>query len=169
MERLTEQMDVLDALLAESEEDTIEVLSVLLETNYARDINRLRQLKERHRDDVDDAVAGSVDALIERFQEIDVARQYFKTIYLQQELSRLSRLLLYVGLPAVAVAVASLLVFSVPAEDPGAAPGPAVVLPVTLTIGTLPLVVLCSYTLRVATVTNLTVATLPFTTPEQER
>lgn len=98
-----------------------------------------------------------------------MARQYFKTIYLQQELSRLSRLLLYVGLPAVVVALLSLLLLTVPAGAPVVAPRPYVFLPVSLTAGTLPLAVLCSYTLRMATVTNLTAATLPFTMPERER
>lgn len=169
VERLTEQMDLLDALLAQSEEDTIDVLSLLLETNYARDINRFRRVKRRHLDDIDDAMSDSIDSLIDRLQEIDVARQYFKTIYLQQELSRLSRLLLYVGVPAVGVSVVSLLLLTVPAGEPGSIPRSGVFLPVTLTVGTLPLAVLYSYTLRMATVTNLTAATLPFTTPEQER
>lgn len=169
VDRLTEQMDRIDALLEETEEDTIDVLSVLLETNYAREINRLRRLKDRDDQPTDDAMAASIDALIDRLQEIDVARQYFKTIYLQQELSSLSRILLYVGLPAVVTALASLLLLTLAPDDPGALPRPAVFLPVTLAVATLPLAVLCSYTLRMATVTNLTSATLPFTTPEQER
>ena len=56
-----------------------------------------------------------------------------------------------------------------PSEGTDIVPGLAAFLPVTLTIGTLPLGVLCSYSLRMATVTNLTAATLPFTTPKQER
>lgn len=166
---LTERMDLLDSLLRESDEDTITVLSLLLETNYAQEINRLRRLEEEYREGLADSAHETIDDIIDRLQEIDVARQYFKSIYLQQELSSLSRLLLYIGLPAVATAVGSLLFLTVPADEPGALSYPAVFLPVSLTIGFSPLVILCSYILRMATVTNLTAATLPFTTPEQER
>jgi len=164
----TAHMDDIDALLAESGGDTVGVLAPLLQTNYARDIDRLRRLKDRHAGEMDESTAEAIDALIDRLQEIDVARQYFKTIYLQQELSMLSRRLVYVGIPAVAVVLASLLVTTVPSGRPGLAPSVAFV-PVTFAAGTLPLVLLGSYTLRIATVTTLTVATLPFTTPEQEQ
>lgn len=166
---LTERMDRLDSLLRESDEDTITVLSLLLETNYARNINRLRRIKEEYRKELADSAHETIDDIIDRLQEIDVARQYFKSIYLQQELSSLSRLLLYIGVPAVATAVGSLLLLTVPANVPGALFYPAIFLPLSLTIGFSPLVILCSYILRMATVTNLTAATLPFTTPEQER
>ena len=58
---------------------------------------------------------------------------------------------------------------------PDSATGPmppidlAVLVPVTLAVGLLPLAILGSFILRTATVTRLTAATLPFTTPEQER
>ncbi len=38
-----------------------------------------------------------------------------------------------------------------------------------LTIGLVPLSIFCSFILRTATVTRRTAATLPFTSPEQER
>lgn len=166
---LTAQMEEILAILGDSEEDTIEVLSVVLETNYAHEINRLRRVKHAYEEDIDEQIRDCIDAVVDRLQEIDVARQYFKAIYLQQELSSLSRMLLYVGLPAVAVGLGSLLHLTVPAGDPAALSYPAFFLVVSLTIGTLPLAILCSYILRTATVTYLTAATLPFTTPEQER
>lgn len=166
---LTEQMEEVLAILGDSEDDTIEVLSVVLETNYAHEINRLRRVKHAYGDGIDEQVKDCIDAVVERLQEIDVARQYFKAIYLQQELSSLSRMLLYVGLPAVAVGLGSLLHLTVPAGEPAALSYPAGFLVATLTVGTLPLAILCSYILRTATVTYLTAATLPFTTPEQER
>lgn len=167
--RLTEQMDQIDTLLRESETGTINVLLTLLRTNYAQEINRLRMIKERFEEELSPPVHDSIDEVIDRLQEIDVARQYFKAIYFQQELSSLSRILLYVGLPAVAIATATLLVLTLPASEPEAIRHVDVLLPVSLAIGFLPLSILCSYILRTATVTNLTAATLPFTTPEQEQ
>lgn len=167
--RLTEQMDQIDTLLRESETGTINVLLTLLRTNYAQEINRLRIIKERFEGELSPPVHDSIDEVIDRLQEIDVARQYFKAIYFQQELSSLSRILLYVGLPAVAIATATLLVLTLPASEPEAIRHVDALLPVSLAVGFLPLSILCSYILRTATVTNLTAATLPFTTPEQEQ
>lgn len=167
--RLTEQIDQIDTLLRESETGTINVLLTLLRTNYAQEINRLRIIKERFEEELSPPVHDSIDEVIDRLQEIDVARQYFKAIYFQQELASLSRILLYVGLPAVAIATATLLVLTLPASEPEAIRHVDVLLPVSLAVGFLPLSILCSYILRTATVTNLTAATLPFTTPEQEQ
>lgn len=162
-------MDRVDALLEESDTGTFSVLSVMLETNYAEQINRLRVVRAEHGADLPDALDESIDDLIDRIQEIDVARQYFKAVYLQQELSSLSRSLLYAGLPAVAVAIAALLALTVPTNEPQATVGFRLLAGGALTVGLVPLAILGSFILRTATVTRLTAATLPFTTPEQER
>lgn len=169
VETLTDQLDRIDALLVESETDTFSVLSLLLETNYAEQIRRLREMQSAYESDFADEVHEAIDDLVDRLREIDIARQYFKSIYLQQELSTLSRVLLYTGLPAVGTAIVVLLVLTVPTDQPQQLPDLRHLLPVTLTIGLLPLSILCSFFLRTATVTGLTAATLPFTTPEQER
>ena len=161
-------MDDIDAVLKKSDGDTVGVLAVLLNTNYARDINRLRRLKDRHAGVRNGATASAIDDLIDRLLKIDVACQFFKTIYLEQELSLLSRRLVYVGIPAVALGIPSLLLATVPSDRPRLLSNAAFV-SMTLAAGTLPLLLLVSYTLRIATVTKLTAATLPFTTPEQER
>ena len=168
--RLTDQMDQVDGLLGQSDSGTFSVLSVMFETNYAQQINRLRRLRARHDTDFPAVVDETIETLIDRLQEIDIARQYFKTIYFQQELSTLTRWLLYTGLPAEAVLIATLFVLTVPTGQPAAVSVPLdVLVPVTITVGLVPLAVLGSFFWRTATVTNLTAATLPFTTPEQER
>lgn len=166
---LTDQMDQIDTLLTESDTDTFSVLSVMLETNYARQINRLRTIRAEHEADIADTAHQSIRDLIDRLQEIDVAREYFRSIYLQQELSSLSRALLFTGLPAEAVAIATLLVLTVSPSGPTPMILLQVLVPITITIGLVPLAILCSFFLRTATVMKHTAATLPFTTPEQER
>lgn len=166
---LTSQLDEIDTLLSESDTSTFSVLSVLLETNYAIQIHRLRQLKADHETAFSDAVHESIDELVDRLHEIDIARQYFKAIYLEQELSALSRGLLYAGLPAEAVTIAALLAITVPSGDAVPIVPLRVLVPVTVPIALLPLSILASVILRTATVTRLTAATLPFTTPEQEQ
>lgn len=166
---LTDQMDQIDTQLTEAGPDTFTILSTMLETNYARQIYRLRLIRAKHADEIGDIVHETIDDLIARLEDIDVSRQYFRSIYLQEELSELSRVLLYAGLPSVAISIATLLVLTVPPEGLGTVPGLRFLLPVTLTIGLVPLALLCSFFLRTATVTKLTATTVPFTTPEDER
>lgn len=77
--------------------------------------------------------------------------------------------MLYTGLPSVAIAIGSLAALTVPPDEPTTIVEIQILLPVTLTIGLLPLAILCSFVLRTATVTKLTAATVPFTTPDDAR
>ncbi|MDS0258960.1 hypothetical protein NDI56_06090 [Haloarcula sp. S1CR25-12] len=165
---ITRSADRVDDLLKTSDVGTFEVLSTTLNTNYARDINRLRQIKSRHADRMPDHIDDAVDGLVELLQNIDIARQYLKSVYLQQELAKLSRLLFYAGLPSVVVVTVALLVFT--ASDGAALPRSLLrlVVPVVITVGLVPLAVLASFIVRTATVAERTAAIIPFTTPTQE-
>lgn len=165
---ITRSADRVDALLQTSDVGTFQVLSTTLNTNYARDINQLRRIKSTHADRMPDHVADAVDGLVELLQQIDIARQYLKSVYLQQELAKLSRLLFYTGLPSVVVVTAALLTFTAPN---GPALPQSLVEPLVsavITVGLVPLAVLASFILRSATVAERTAAIIPFTTPAQE-
>lgn len=166
---VTDHADNVDELLQESGISTFDVLWVTLATNYANEIYHLRQVQSRHGDGLPHHVSDSIDELVALLQDVDIARQYFKTIYLQEELAALSRVLFYVGLPAVVVTVVGLFVFT----TPGGASVPRPYLPAAisaiLTVGLLPATVLFAYVLRVATVAERTVAIIPFTTATQEK
>ncbi|WP_321112676.1 hypothetical protein [Halorussus salinisoli] len=165
---LTDHADRVVDLLDDSSAGTFDVLSVTLTTNYANEINRIRRIRWRHGDDLPESVMEALDDLIEHLQKVDVARQYFKSLYLQEELSALSRILLYAGLPAELISVVVLLGFT---ADQGSALTDSLplLLPVTVTVAFLPLAILLSFIVRTATVTERTVATIPFTTPSQEQ
>lgn len=165
---VTQQVDRADELLQASDASTFRVLSATLTTNYARDINRLRRIKSEYGESLPPHVGESIDLLIDHLREIDIARQYFKSIYLEQQLAELSRLLFYVGLPSVAVVAASLFFFTAPIGVSAPPPYHTVLLPATVTAGLAPISVLFAYVLCIATVTQRTAATVPFTTPEQE-
>lgn len=166
---ITGQMDRIDARLTGTSPNTFAVLSIMLETNYAHQIYRLRRIQAEHAGDIGDVAHDEIEDLRDRLHDIDVSRQYFRSIYLQEELSALSRYLLYAGLPSEVIAIASLLALTVPPDQPDATLALEALLPVTLTIGLVPLAILCSFFLRTATITGLTAATVPFTTPENER
>ena len=166
---VTRKVDRVDELLQEGNPSTFDVLSATLTTNYAREINALRRIEFRRGDRLPSEMNDWIRELCHDLQRIDIARQYFKTIYLQQELAAVSRILFYVGLPAVIVVGTTLFLFT------GAA-GPAVpssvvpiLVPATLTIGLLPLVVLFAFILRIGTVARRTAAIIPFTAPVQEK
>lgn len=167
VESLTTDVDRVLDILDESGTDTFEVLSTTLRTNYARDINRIRRIRATHSDDLPETVMDALENLVHHLQNVDVARQYFKSLYLQQELSSLSRNLLYAGIPAETVSVLVLLAFTA-RRGTTLLEHVHLLLPVTVAVGFLPLSLLFAYVIRIATVTQRTAATIPFTTPEQE-
>ncbi|WP_433628914.1 hypothetical protein [Halomicrococcus sp. NG-SE-24] len=156
---LTDHVDEITRILEESDADVFQVLSVTLTTNYANQINQARRIRHRRSDELSELTLDCLGRLIDRLQEIDVARQYFKSVYLQDELSSLSRVLLYAGIPAEAFSVVVLLSFT----------GSGTTVLAANRVVLLPLSILFSFILRTATVTERTAATLPVTTPEQER
>ncbi len=169
VEELTGNFDDIDALLQQSRVGTFHVLSATLTTNYAEPIKRIRKLRAAHDEDLPVDLQAALGELTDRLRQIDVARQYFKSVYLQEELSALSRILLYGGIPAEAMAAFVLLTYT--AAGGAALPREALlaVIPLAVALAFLPLFLLASFVLRIATVTQRTVAVLPFTTPGQER
>ena len=165
---ITREADEVDSLLQEGNVGTFRVLSTTLSTNFAREINQLRRIKFDHSDELPADTTEFIDELVQRLQDIDVARQYFKTVYLQQELASLSRLLFYTGLPSVTIVAASLLIFTDPGGTSVTETTLTVVIPLVVTIGLFPLTVLFAYILRTATVARRTAAIIPFTAPSQE-
>lgn len=165
---VTEQVDRVDALLQESDVATINVLSVALTTNYANEIRHLRQIQLEHGDHLSGHVDETINDLVRHLQDIDIARQYFKTIYLQEELAILSRILFYAGLPAVAIVISGLFVFTAPSGTSVSRTVLAIGMPAIIAIGFVPLAILFAFIIRIATVSQRTAAMLPFTTPMQE-
>lgn len=97
---------------------------------------------------------------------IGIARQYFKSLYLQVELAEFPRILLLIGIPVEEITTIGLLVFTASASIPKGQT--AVVVIVVTTFAFLRLSLLGSFIFRITTVTKRTVATLPFVTPNGE-
>jgi hypothetical protein len=108
------------------------------------------------------------DTLVTRLKHVDVARQYLKTVYIQEELSRLSRNLLYVGVPVILAGLGLMDVFVSSRRAVLSSVQLSVITPVFATIGGAPLVLLFTYVLRLSVVSERTAAITPFTTPTQE-
>ncbi len=165
---VTAHVDDVDALVAESDQSTFEALATTLTTNYSPQIRRLRRIEHRN-EDLPDHVDDGIHDLVDALEDVDVARQYFKTVYLQEELATLSRQLFYVGFVSVPVVVGGLLLFSSASRASVPVRQLRFLVPAILTVGLGPLSLLFPYIVRVAVVTQRTVSTIPFTTSVQER
>ena len=128
---------------------TFEALAAVLGHHQGGHLHTARQLRLEQADAFADTAA--LEELIDLLEALAVARQTFKTLYVQHELAVLSRLLLYVGFPTLVgggllVIVYPTLVESVPLR------ALVVVAATGVTLVFLPFIVLLSYSLRIATI-----------------
>ena len=144
----------------------LRTLFVVLDYDDSAQFDEVRRLRGEF-SDLDTAVATKLSRLEDLLAEIDIARQYLKTVVVERQLARLSRLLIYTGIPSVAVAalgifayrdvawlnLSNLLVVSIAS--------------VLVTFSLLPLAILSAYILRIATVARRTAVFGPFV-PESE-
>lgn len=139
----------------------INALLPVLEYNDSRQLFEARQLQHDSDKALQTETQQALSSLIEALELFSVARIQFRTTYTQRVLARLSRQLLYVGLPAlVAVMVLGLLDTSPSSYISGELS--VIVIVAHLSIAVTPLAVLAVYLLRVAIVSERTIAAGPF-------
>lgn len=101
--------------------------------------------------------------------ELDAARQYLETLFVQRELSELSRVLIYTGIPAILLAGLAIFTYR---DVPGISiPRPIVVslVSATVAISLAPLAVLSAYVARVALIAQRTAAFGPLIPHEEHQ
>ncbi|QLD90896.1 hypothetical protein HWV07_18330 [Natronomonas salina] len=155
---VAEGRPVIDAL-DDAEFGTFDALTAVLGHHQGDHLHTARV----HRLERTDAFAdtGPLDELIDLLEALAVARQTFKTLYVQHELAVLSRLLLYVGFPTLVGGGLLVMVYPTLAGD--VAIGTLVVVAaVGVTLVFLPFIVLLSYSLRIATIAARTADFGPF-------
>lgn len=165
---VTDHIDQISEVLDRSQGGAFSALAATLETNYSYQLNEALRIQAVHTDDLSSSARQTLDVLIKNLKQIDIARQYFKSIYIQSELARLSRILLLVGVPAVISSLLLLVIYASPGESLAAVNYLRIAVPTVVTLAFLPLAVLFSFVLRIATVAQRTAAITPFTTPIQE-
>ncbi|ELZ68899.1 hypothetical protein C457_10826 [Haloferax prahovense DSM 18310] len=176
-ERLLTRVDTLVSDLSDDVEDVTRSLDTTrgemftaieatLGTNHAEQLYEL------------DAINAECDGLSERHHEIlgrledqllhiDTARKYFRTVYMEKELSYLSRVILYVGVPTE---VLTALVLTIYGSIGTISQPPVWVLPLTIvavTVGFAPLAVLFSFVLRLSWVAQQNTSVAPFSTGDE--
>ncbi len=149
--------DVVDEL-SEATFGTFTVISIILEYNDPWQLQEVRRLRERFGDELTEPLDERLSRLQDLLRDIHIARQYFKTVHMQQELADLSKILLYVGFPAlvggafIVLAYGNLLALELHRYVY------AVVVSSTVTALFSPFAVLFVYVLRIATVGRRTAA-----------
>ena len=143
------------------------IILTLAGPEFPRYLNRTDDLRSGRYEELTDGERERLDSIANLVSAITVFRQYFKTIALHQELAQLSRQFVFIGFPAVMVALlAPLLYKSNPAAVlvPHALP---LIMSVSLTVVVTPLVLLMVYMLRIATIFMYTVSVAPFVPPAE--
>lgn len=163
---LEDHSEYMVELVEERDNGSKHALFSTLEMDYSRYVFDIYQLRSEYNDTLPESMIDILNRLEQHIKQTDVARQYFKTIFIQSELASLSRLLLYIGIPVQIGIVILLLRFT--ATNPPAMSQPAlsVAILVVVTSGFVPFILLTTYIIRLATVVQRTAAILPFTTNE---
>ena len=150
---------------------TFEVVWAALNYNYSWKIYEGERLRAEHGDALSADADATLDDLLATLELFGPAREHFKTLYFEWELSELSRTLLYAAVPALATAIGALLLFD-PSAYPGATFGIShalVVVSTATTVTLLPFALLLAYILRIITITKRTLSIGPFVLRETDR
>ncbi|GAB3668331.1 hypothetical protein [Halopiger thermotolerans] len=118
-------------------------------------------LRGEYGDVLSPAAAEHLEELIDALELFGVAREQFKTTYLQRELTRFSQLTIYCGAPSIVAAIViGLLYADITGASVNVAIMPYIVIGLTVVVLS-PLSLLVSYILRTATITRRTASTGP--------
>lgn len=148
----------------EAQTPITDVLVVILGTEYATNMTAVHHANNVADEHLDDGQRERFDALEDLLGSIAISRQFFKTLALQRDFARLSRITAVTGLAAFFATISLSLVYQSSAVtiDPVHMP---LVATVGLTIIATPVVVVIAYVLRAATVARHTVSVGPFVPP----
>jgi hypothetical protein len=168
---LVENADTVVSQLDGAEFGEFDVVRAALNYNYSWKIYAGERLRADYGDELSERADGALDDLVETLRLFGPAREHFKTLYFQWELSELSRTLLYAAVPALVVSMGALLLFN-PAGYPGTTLGvnhALLVVSAAATVASLPFLVLLSYIVRIVTVTKRTLSIGAFVLRETGR
>jgi len=80
-----------------------------LEVEYGPHLNQSDRISIQHSDQFSDEYGQKFDELVRAFELFATGKEYFKTLYYNQEISQLSRVLLVISLPTILVVASSTL------------------------------------------------------------
>ncbi|RBI63203.1 hypothetical protein DMJ13_01255 [halophilic archaeon] len=153
-DRTRDELSAVDA-------DMLRTLLVLLDYDDSGQFTEMQRLQVRS-DRLPEETVTRLHRVEELMMEIDAARQYVKTVVVERQLSQLSRLLIYTGIFAVAVATLGIFSYQDVAGLTVSRTLLVAVASVFVVVPLVPLAILGAYILRVATIARRTAAFGPF-------
>jgi len=168
---LTGNADAVTDQLDGAQFGDFDVVWAALNYNYSWKLYAGERLRAEHGDEFGEDAEAALADLLDTLALFGPAREHFKTLYFQWELSDLSRTLLYAAVPALAVSIAAVVLVD-PSAYPGSTLGVShalVLVSAAATVAVLPFAILLAYILRVVTVTKRTLSIGPFILRETER
>lgn len=144
------ESETVSATLAEADLGAFDALSAVLGHHHGEHYHVARRFHAEHAAAFESP--SLLEEMIELMKYLAIARQLFKTMYVQHELALLSRRLLYVGLPTLVGGGVLVLVYPTLVELVASQTVMLVVAACGITLVFLPFVVLLSHTLRIATI-----------------
>jgi hypothetical protein len=168
---LVENAEEVDEQLENAQFGDFTVIQAVMDYNYSWKTYGVLWLRSEYDDELSDEERESFDALLDVLTHFGSAREHFQSLYFQWELVRLLRSILATAIPALAVAVATLLYIE-PNSFPGVTFGTETIIWVvsaSATLTVVPFFVLASLVLRIGTVAKRTSAIGPFILHESDR
>lgn len=150
--------------------ETIQIFTAIeatLGTNHATQIRDIDQIQVNFDNLLSDDQQDLLSEIRMNLLHIDIARKYFRTVYMEKELSFLSRVILYVGVPAEVTSVIVLVIYGSVKTTPLTAAWLDLLVPVALSVGFAPLAVLFSFILRLSWVAQRNASVAPFTASDE--
>ncbi|WP_436346371.1 hypothetical protein [Natronorubrum sp. FCH18a] len=153
-------------LVSESLEDsdfgTFATLSSVLGHFNGAHLYAARQIRTHYADELSSEDLETLDVLVELLGQLAIARQTFKTLYMQYELAHLSKVLLVVGFPTLLGGGIFMMTYSTIIETVGTPSVLVLIVSGVITFVFLPFTVLLVYTFRIASITSRTADFGPF-------
>lgn len=164
LDHLREQTRRMDALLAETTFQDYDAILAAMHHETSWELFDVRRFWRDHADSLPPAAHDAFSDLLESLEAFQVAQNYFKTTYVQRELASVSRLLLFLGVPALFGVFTAGLIYGGPdgATIPEHLLAPVVAALIVVALS--PLAVFAAYILRIATLIRRTPHVGPFTT-----
>jgi hypothetical protein len=141
------------------------VLWTTLEIDYGDQLDRARALRDSYEENISESTDETLDSLLESIQLFAIGREYFKTLYYTREISRLSRTLIVISLPAILVTATAILAINanvLPEFRIFGLPPLQSFVAAVFTIALSPYVILTAFVLRLSTVALHTATGGPF-------
>ena len=108
-ESVVKMAEDLDKSLHRSGGGEFGMLWIGLETDYSLLMDQSQSVASKHQDDIDSDTETQLEELLQILELFATGREYFKTLYYTREISKLSRTLLLVSLPAILITATAIL------------------------------------------------------------